>query len=253
MHTVLQRLEQEVSKPESLLNEPDSSGNEDVGQILSGCQKPVSLLDRLVERYNALSEEERSTRTLWQRVKFGNGEVADVRDIRAKISNYTSALTLYLNIVSTGSMGRIEKHMEHAGDDLRDVKRAVNKITAQLMSDSHNESSILTTRTDEDKAVWKEFCRSLVRDGFRSSFLHEHKALIRAYFEELGERGILDEPVTREEIPTTSARPSEHEHVQTLSSGAPIQIRQLMPGDGHALHQPRESSDIPLPRTNRRA
>ncbi|KAI4184646.1 MAG: hypothetical protein LQ346_006065 [Caloplaca aetnensis] len=192
-HTVLRRLELEVSKPESPLNSPGDSSKEDVERIVSGCRKPLSLLNKVVEKYNLLSQEEKSLKKLWLQVRFGNGEVANTRDIRGKISSHTSALTLYLNLMATGSVGRVEKQMEDAGSDLREVKKAVNNLTARLVIGPHSEGSVLTTRTNDDKAVWKEFRRSLLKEGFDSSLLKKHKSLIEAYLRELGERGVLDD------------------------------------------------------------
>lgn len=193
-HTVLRRLQQEVSKPESPLNSPGDSSKEDVERIVSGCQKPLSLLNKVVAKYSLLSQEERSLKKLWIQVKFSNGEVANTRDLRDKISSHTSALTLYLNLVSTGSIGRVEKQMEDAGSDLKEVKKVVNHLAARLAIGPHSEGSVLTTRTNDDKAVWKEFRRSLLKQGFNSSFLKKHKSLIEAYLKELSDRGVLDDP-----------------------------------------------------------
>ncbi|KAL8974188.1 MAG: hypothetical protein Q9197_001574, partial [Variospora fuerteventurae] len=121
-HTVLRRLQEEVSKPESIMNSPGDSLKEDVDRIVLGCQKPLSLLNKVVAKYSLLSQEERSFKKLWIQVRFGNGEIANTRNIRDKLSSHTSALTLYLNLVSTGSIGRVQKQMEEAGSDLREVK-----------------------------------------------------------------------------------------------------------------------------------
>ncbi|KAL8953021.1 MAG: hypothetical protein Q9222_001101 [Ikaeria aurantiellina] len=181
LHIVLRRLEQEIARPESPLNTQGDTSKEDVERILSGCQKPLSLLDRLVANYSLLSQEERSVKKLWRQVRFGNGEIADLRDIRDKLSGHTNTLTLYLNLVSTGSIGRVEKQMEDAGGDIKDVKTAVNNLTARLLMGSHNEGSVLTSRTNDDKTVWKDFRRGLLKDGFNSSFLHKHKHMIQSY------------------------------------------------------------------------
>ena len=91
-------------------------------------------------------------------------------------------------------MGRVERQMNDAGGDLRDIKLAVNGITAHLMSSSiRHEGSVLTAYADDDRVVWKEFRRELVEDGFSSSVIRKHKSLIKAYIEELGNRGLFDE------------------------------------------------------------
>ena len=141
-------------------------------------------------KYNALGQEERSGRKLWQRIRFSNGEMQDLTKL---IEDYSSALSLFLNMVSIGSVGRVEKRMEEAGGDLREIKLAVNGITAHLLAGSKREGSVLTAYADDDKAVWKESRRELVSEGFSSATIHEHKDLIKAYVKELASRGLLDE------------------------------------------------------------
>jgi len=205
LHIVLRRLEKEIAKPESLLNKPGDTCGGELETIASDCRRVLGILDKVLEKYGALSEKERSLRKLWQRVRLGNGEMMNLNNLREKVTYYTSVLGLYLNMVSVGSMGRVEKQMEEAGGDLKEVKSAVNTVTAHLLAKSTREGSTLTSYTSDDKSVWKEFRRTLVKQGFSSSFLHKHKATIQAYFEELGSRGILDEPdLSDEEGPSRS-------------------------------------------------
>ena len=193
LHVVLRRLENEVKNPESALSRGGITCGEEIEAIASGCRSIVQTLDKVLEKFNALSEKERSGRKLVAKIRFGNGKMGDLVDLRTKITYYTSVLSLYLNMVAAGSMGRIEKQMEEAGGDLKELKAAVTSITAKLMAGSNKEGSILTSYADDDKAVWREFRRELVKDGFSSSSLKRHKIIIKAYFEELGCRGFLDE------------------------------------------------------------
>ena len=193
LHVVIRRLEQEASKPESPINRPGDRCKEELQAIVGGCETVLKLLDRVLEKYNTLSEKERSVKKLWQKVRFGNGELADIRDIREKLTYYTSALSLFVNMVSMGSIGRVEQKMETAGGDIREIRIAVNGITAHLLSATNREDSVLTTYADDDKAVWKEFRKELIEEGFSSSIIRKHKRLIKAYIKELGDRGLLDD------------------------------------------------------------
>lgn len=193
LHIVIERLEKEASKPESPINRPDDNCKKELRDIVDGCKKALELLNRVLEKYNALSERERSAKRLWQRVRFGNGELADLRDLREKLTYYTSALSLFVNMVTMGSIGRVEQQMETAGGDIRAIRIAVNGITAHFLSASHREGSVLTTYADDDKAVWKEFRKELIEEGFSSSIIRKHKLLIKAYIKELGDRGLLDD------------------------------------------------------------
>lgn len=194
LHVVLKRLENEVAKPESPLNKPDYTYIKEIEVMASGCHRVLKILDQILEKYNALSEAERTGRKLWQKIKFGNGQMADLADYRSKVVYYTSAMSVFLNMVSIGTMGNVEKQMNDAGDDLKEIKQAVNGITAHLIAKDRSEGSVLTAYADDDRMIWKELRRELIRNGFPSSVIRKHKDLIKAYIEDLGARGLLDDP-----------------------------------------------------------
>ncbi len=193
LHIVLQRLKTKIQKPESPLNRSGDLCQNELQSILISCEELLKTLETILTKYNALGQEERSGRKLWQRIRFGNGEMQDLTILRAKLVYYTSALSLFLNMVSIGSVGRVERRMEEAGGDLREIKLAVNGITAHLLAGSKAEGSVLTAYADDDKAVWKEFRREMVSEGFSSATIHKHKDLIKAYVKELASQGLLDE------------------------------------------------------------
>ena len=120
--------------------------------------------------------------------------IGDLKEVRAKLRYYISALSLQLNIVSLASVGRVKQQMNGAAGDLKGIQLAVNKITAHLIAEDR-EGSVFTAYAGDDKAVWKEFRRELISDGFQSHVIHKHKATIKAYIKELGDRGGLDDDV----------------------------------------------------------
>jgi hypothetical protein len=135
---------------------------------------------------------------LWQKVKFGNGEMQDLDKIRSELATYTQAITLFLNLAGLGSQGKVERYMESQGDELRDIKASLNLLTAKLQvkeGSTHGERSILSSYDSDDKEVWKMFRRELILDGFSSKVLSRHKETIRSYVMELGARGVLDDTV----------------------------------------------------------
>ena len=199
LQVVLRRLQKETSGSNSILNRPGDTFKEELTSIAIGCHHVLDRLDKILEKYNELSENERTVKKLWQKVRFGNGQIVDIRDLRGKVVYYTSALGLFLNMAAMGSVGRVEKLMDDAGGQLRDIRLAVNGITAHLMSSSTRESSILTAYTEDDRAVWREFRRELIKDGFSSPVIKQHKEAIKAYVKELGSRGVLDDGVSATE------------------------------------------------------
>ncbi|KAI4185172.1 MAG: hypothetical protein L6R41_004281 [Letrouitia leprolyta] len=192
LHIVLNRLQLEIASSESSIGRRESYRRE-LAAVAAGCQDVLTQLDKILVKYNALSEQERSVRRLWKKIRFGNGVVADVAELRSRVTYYTSALSLLLNLVSVGTIGTVEKKMDEAGGDLRDIRAAVNKITAHLLATEGQEGSVLTTYTNDDRDAWRELRRELVKDGFHDSIVRRHMDTIMAYVKELGSRGILDD------------------------------------------------------------
>ncbi|CZR59718.1 uncharacterized protein PAC_09612 [Phialocephala subalpina] len=93
--------------------------------------------------------------------------------------------------------GRVEAYMNAHGKNLQDIKRSLNWVTANLQATgSHEEKSMLTTYTEDDKLVWKAFRRELIKVGFSSRLLDRHKRVIKNHVLELVDRGLLSEVVT---------------------------------------------------------
>jgi hypothetical protein len=197
LHIVLRRLEIEVSKPNSILTRSDDGTDrrEELAQLSEDCRRVLRTLDGILKKYNALSEEKRSVTKLWKKVQFGNGEMLDLAELRLKIATSTSALTLFLNLLSIGSQGKVESYMESQGDELKEMRKSLNWITASMQAKAPKagEGSILTTYAGDDKAIWKDFRRELIREGFSSEMLERHMETIKDYVIELGNRGALDD------------------------------------------------------------
>jgi hypothetical protein len=155
----------------------------------------LKVIDQVLGRYNCMSEEKRRVTRLRLKVQFGNGEMKDIAKIMQELSTYTSAITLFLNLLTMGSQGKVEEHMESHGEELRELRHSLNWITAMLQANNGNrEGSTLTSYGEDDKTIWKEFRRELLKEGFSSEELRKHKAIIKDYVMELGSRGALDIP-----------------------------------------------------------
>ena len=189
LHIVLRRLGKELERPESPLNRPDDTCREELESIVAGCSDVLSTLDRILDTHNSLNTQKRSVKKLMHCYRFGNRYVY-IRNLRSKLCYYNSARVLFLNMVLNGAVGRVEQQLD---SEFREMRLALNKITAQMIASAHDDGTVLTAYTDDDTAVWKEFRRDLIKDGFRSSVIDEHKNIILAYVKELGSRGVLDE------------------------------------------------------------
>ena len=199
LHVVLDRLHIEVAKPDSFMHRRSGTYGRELESISDGCGEVLGQLDKILVKYNALneqsalSEQERSVRRLWKKIRFGNGAVVVVAELRSRITYYTSALSLFLNLISASTVGDVEKKMDQADEDLKDIKVAVNSIAARLMttSESHD-GSIMTAYANDDRDAWRELRRELLDEGILDSLVRKHKRTIMAYMRELGSRGVLD-------------------------------------------------------------
>lgn len=199
LHIVLQRLQREVEDPNSLINRIDDGRREELGTIIKGCGRILKVVDQVLVKYNGMSEEKRGVTRFKLKVQFGNGEMKDIAKIRQELATYTNAITLFLNLLGLGSQGKVEHYMERSGEELQELRQSLNWITATLQANSGDrEGSLLTSYGDDDKAIWKEFRRELLKEGFSSDELRIHKSLIKDYVMELGARGALDIPDTEE-------------------------------------------------------
>ena len=191
-HAVLAHVQSEISDPASAINHSDDSRTAELRRYISGCERHLRSLELILDRYNSLSDAERSIKKLWHKVRFGNGEVQNVAAIRRKVMTYTSAISMTLQLVSMGSQGRMEQRLRRQGGDLEGISQSVNLILARLNIES-GEGSIMTDYTGDDRAFWRDLRRELVMEGYKSSSLRKHKDLIKAYVMELGAKGVLDE------------------------------------------------------------
>ena len=193
LNFVLQRLGDEILRAGDVRDCAGCHYREELALIIRGCERNLENLAKILEKYNALGAKERSVTKLWRQVRFGNGDLVDVAELRRRITYYTSALGLYLNTVTSGRAGRMEKQMSEAGGDLKDIKLALNGIAAHLLSKSAFEGSMPTAYTRGDEAVWQEFCQELVKDSFPSSIVEKYKSIIQAYLKEPGSRRLLND------------------------------------------------------------
>jgi hypothetical protein len=192
LHSILNHLRSEVRNPKSLINLAAENRRMELDNHLRGCGRHLRRMNSVLTKFNALPDEERSGKQLWQRIRFGNGAVKDVADIRLKMSTYTTAISMTLNLLSLGSQGRVEQRLIRQGGELTGITESINLLVAKLTASSP-EGSIMTTYSNDDKAFWRALRRELVEDGYPSKVIQSHKVLIQDYVKELGARGVFDD------------------------------------------------------------
>lgn len=82
------------------------------------CGESLSILREILEKYNSLSDRERSVRKLWQKIQFSNNRVVNLKDLRLQVTHYTMLPSVQLNTVSADSIDRVQQKIEKTGVDL---------------------------------------------------------------------------------------------------------------------------------------
>ena len=154
LHRVLKRLQRELDDSESLLNRSGDDRRQELREVGDGCTTLLNVLNSILEKYNALPEEKRSGRKLWQKIRFGNGEMQDLSEIRLKLSTHTSAILMMVNLCSLGSQGRVETQLNNVGGELEGIRGKVDWIAANMTARSaEGTMSVWTSYADDDRAL----------------------------------------------------------------------------------------------------
>ena len=103
LHTVLERLKHEAERRNGPLSRRECVYATELNLIVQNCGKTLRTLDGILAKYNALTDGERSTRKLWKQIRFGNGAVQSLVDIRIQLGTHTSLISMMLNMISIGT------------------------------------------------------------------------------------------------------------------------------------------------------
>lgn len=160
----------------------------------------------------------------------------DLSELRVKISTYTSAIALQLNLISMSSQGRVKREISNA---LPEIRESLNWIAAKLST--ANWGSILTSCRGDDKGVWKELRRELILEDFASPHIRHYRAMIMDYIKDLGERGLLDDPgqldIVDGNLDVGQASGEKQETIEELGEGGGTTAASL-PSDVESVNRP---------------
>jgi hypothetical protein len=193
LHIVLKRLQLEAEKPSSLLSLLSDEERQELGTIINGCRELLKVLNAILEKYRTLGagEDRRGATKLWQRVRFGNGEMQDLTQIRGQISSQTATLALFLHLTALGSQGRVERQLAEQVGALQEAQQLADTAVPIVAMAGDRASSILTNYENDDKDFWKEFRRDLIAEGCSSDVMTRHRDLIMDYIRELESKGVV--------------------------------------------------------------
>jgi hypothetical protein len=202
LYKILSRLQNELANPTSLVNRASDERRHELEEHAADSEGILRVMSTVLEKYNALGREQRKRRRLWQTIKFGNGETKDLREIRGNLSAHTSAITMGFNLCALDSPGRVETTLEMAeensrrhGKSLRGIRSSLHWVIANLSAEV-GEGSVRSSYANDDKTFWRTLRKELVKEGYDNYTLQKHRRLIKAYVEELVNRGVLDDQGT---------------------------------------------------------
>jgi hypothetical protein len=175
LHTGIKELEDEATNADSILIRAGSGKKKELEEIIKNCRAVLVQLERLLTKYQSLGTKSKRT---WDRIKFGT---EGLQTIREKLTFHTSSINLFLTTLGTGSLGRIEKKLEEIVEEVRAGKREPTVLTAV---DHDNE---------EAETHWNALKGELLDDGFTRQDIEAHRGAIKAYIQELVDRGELQE------------------------------------------------------------
>jgi hypothetical protein len=255
LHIVLQTLEQEVSKPESLLNrreKKDADRREQLAVLASDCRRVTRSLSHILKKYDAVPDAKGSARRLKQRVQFGNTEMKNLNEIRKRIGAIISRITFFINIITLGSQGRVEQLLNSRRTEDPEMKELVFKLDLLLagQQDKTREESI-STYADDDKMFWREFRKQFVEAGYPSSKFKKNKTFIKDYVKAVGDSGVLDDrsldalPTSGEDLITDHQTTIPDQHSPTLDGSNLREADDVVSNDAQEVdHRPRSAQDM---------
>ena len=241
LHTVLRHLKYEVEAEESVLNHDHSLYARELAPVIGDCDFTLRQLDDLLQKYGRLaSREGGSAGRLWDKIRFGSNEMDELGSIRMKLINHKTTITVFLDTVQLHESGRMSLVLDNKGGQLDMILDKVDSIAARM---GQRAGSIMTTYDDDDKEVWKEFRRELVKEGFSSDVLTQHKVgggitswtsltfqdVLRAYIRESEQNGHLMEDFPDPQSASSPGVDPEHWLEGVPAPTKPSQLEQLPP------------------------
>lgn len=191
LRSVLQRLQAEAQSPESKVFAAEPGAKKELQSTIEGCKDVLSSLDDILAKFSGVQSTIGLGMKIWQRWRFGN-KIAELATIRGKIVTYVSSISLYLDTLQVKASNRIEEKIDDVHGELRGIHKVIDKIAAQAQSDDRAGSTVsflsFSTRSGDDKLIWREFRRELIKRGFGSERLDRHKDKLLAYMVNLDQR-----------------------------------------------------------------
>ncbi|KAE9372660.1 hypothetical protein N431DRAFT_375922 [Stipitochalara longipes BDJ] len=215
LYIVVSQLQDEAEKPNSSLHWQDDISRDELDSTIYGCRKLLRALDQVLAKHASSRRRGGARRGRFQKVqiKFGNGEVMSMRDVLEDLSTHKAALSLNLRLLTPSSRGSVEWPL---GKQFPGMQQSLHWMMAKISS-SHDGSNLSSSYSDDEKTVWKEIRRGLVRDGWSRRDVKKHRKAIKEYVKNVGWSDTFDDTPPSSN-PSLHREPQDHYPRQPYTS-----------------------------------
>jgi hypothetical protein len=113
----------------------------------------------------------------------------DMGSLSRELAKKTASIAAFLSVIGISSHRRVENEV------FPQLLRRIDDLAIQIRKGNGTIKSTTTWTTYEgdDKTLWREFRRDLVKTGFRGRDVQKYKIAIQTYLGQLQRDGKLDE------------------------------------------------------------
>lgn len=145
-----------------------------------GYHAVVAELAKILNKYRSLSTSRAKN---WDMIRLGN---KDLDALNIRLLKKIESVSAFATVMGISSLGRMENSV------FPEMLRRMDDIAAEMRR-GNGSICTLTTYDNDDKTVWKEFRRDLIRANVKSRDIHRYKDALKTYILRLQNRGLLDE------------------------------------------------------------
>ncbi|PVH89401.1 hypothetical protein DL98DRAFT_580097 [Cadophora sp. DSE1049] len=199
-------------------------------EVRYGCKNVLDSLDFVLEKYEGLKADGEASggKKFWQRLRFGS-KAEELGVIRGKLVTYTSTMSILIDTMQIKASDRVEGKIDDGfrkmTGEFESIRNEIVNIALRKRAEDRKGVTVsslsLSTYAGDEKEVWKDFRRELVKKGFRSNSLDKYRLVLQAYMLQLDQSQLLDkdEPANVQKESTTSwwARTAYMETVNSLA------------------------------------
>jgi hypothetical protein len=190
VHAVVVQLQREAERPNSSLHWQDDVSRDEFEDTIYDCRKALKIINQVLNQYAFSRQKGGAKKGLFKfYCRFPNGEEFYMSELLAELSGYKTDLQRNLRQLTPSSRGSVDWPLakKYPG-----MQQKLDKMMADISS-SHDGSSRSSSYSDDEKTVWKQVKKGLVRAGWSQKVIKKHRKAIKTYVKMLGWTDSFDE------------------------------------------------------------